>query len=199
MRVLFLSLFITFSCSNQDYNFQVYNYELDNKEYRHLIGRPCDYKGKLGNLFGYTKVGGCHIENLSIEYKDKLTVFGEIICKYDDFESFNNLYKNPRNFAAGSIRLLDANECAKRKLTFIAWDAIAPADECNSLAILLRILKDLSFNVVPFLFIDYYKEEIETKLAYNYRRPVTEVMGLPAYLYLQVAPIPDYPQSDLLS
>lgn len=99
-----------------------------------------------------------------IEYKDKLTVFGEIICKYDDFETFNNSYKNPRNFAAGSIRLLDANECAKRKLTFIAWDAIAPADECNSLADLLRKLKSLSFNVVPFLFVGYYKEEIETKL-----------------------------------
>lgn len=99
-----------------------------------------------------------------IEYKGKLTVFGEIICKYDDFESFSNLYKNPRNFAAGSIRLLDANECAKRKLTFIAWDAIAPSSETNSLADLLRKLKDLSFNVVPFLFIDYYKEEIETKL-----------------------------------
>ena len=28
-----------------------------------------------------------------IEYKDKLTVFGEIICKYDDFESFSNSYK----------------------------------------------------------------------------------------------------------
>ena len=99
-----------------------------------------------------------------IKYKDKLTVFGEIICKYDDFESFSNLYKNPRNFAAGSIRLLDANECAKRKLTFVAWDAIAPADEENSLAGLLRKLKGLSFNIVPFLFIDYYKEEIETKL-----------------------------------
>ena len=99
-----------------------------------------------------------------IEYKNKLTVFGEIICKYDDFESFSNSYKNPRNFAAGSIRLLDANECAKRKLTFIVWDAIAPSIETNSLADLLRKLKDLSFNIVPFLFIDYYKEEIETKL-----------------------------------
>lgn len=89
-----------------------------------------------------------------IEYKDKLTVFGEIICKYDDFELFSNLYKNPRNFAAGSIRLLDAKECAKRKLTFVAWDAIAPADECNSLADLLDELKKWGFIIVPYIKID---------------------------------------------
>lgn len=102
-----------------------------------------------------------------IEYKDKLTVFGEIICKYDDFESFNNSYKNPRNFAAGSIRLLDANECAKRKLTFVAWDAIAPSDECNSLADLFYILHNNSFIVVPYSYIPYnppkgpFEEELE--------------------------------------
>ena len=102
-----------------------------------------------------------------IEYKDKLTVFGEIICKYDDFESFSNLYKNPRNFAAGSIRLLDANECAKRKLTFIAWDAIAPADECNSLADLFYILHKNSFIVVPYSYIPYNpKGPFEEELAY---------------------------------
>ena len=103
-----------------------------------------------------------------IEYKDKLTVFGEIICKYDDFESFNNSYKNPRNFAAGSIRLLDANECAKRKLTFIAWDAIAPADECNSLADLFYILHKNSFIVVPYAYIPYNppKGPFEEELAY---------------------------------
>ena len=103
-----------------------------------------------------------------IEYKDKLTVFGEIICKYDDFETFNNSYKNPRNFAAGSIRLLDANECAKRKLTFVAWDAIAPADECNSLADLFYILHKNSFIIVPYSYIPYDspKGPFEEELAY---------------------------------
>lgn len=102
-----------------------------------------------------------------IEYKDKLTVFGEIICKYDDFESFSNSYKNPRNFAAGSIRLLDANECTKRKLTFVAWDAITPADECNSLADLFYILHENSFIIVPYSYIPYnppkgpFEEELE--------------------------------------
>ena len=52
-----------------------------------------------------------------IPYKEEITIDGEIICTYEDFEEFKDLYKNPRNFAAGSIRLLDAKECAARKLT----------------------------------------------------------------------------------
>ena len=59
-----------------------------------------------------------------VNYKDELIVDGEIICTYADFEPFSNEYKNPRNFASGSIRLLDSAECAKRHLTFMAWDVI---------------------------------------------------------------------------
>ena len=56
--------------------------------------------------------------------KEKLIIDGEIICKYDDFEQFSSEYKNPRNFAAGSIRLLDSKECFNRALTFVAWEVI---------------------------------------------------------------------------
>ena len=59
-----------------------------------------------------------------IAYKGKLTVDGEIICKELHFKEFADEYKNPRNFASGSIRLLDSKECAKRNLSFIAWDAV---------------------------------------------------------------------------
>lgn len=59
-----------------------------------------------------------------IAYKGKLTVDGEIICKTHHFEKFADEYKNPRNFAAGSIRLLNNKECAERDLSFIAWDCI---------------------------------------------------------------------------
>jgi DNA ligase (NAD+) len=59
-----------------------------------------------------------------IAYKGKLTVDGEIICKTHKFEEFADEYKNPRNFASGSIRLLDSKECEKRNLSFIAWDAV---------------------------------------------------------------------------
>ena len=67
-----------------------------------------------------------HINNLpnTISYKKELVIDGEIICKEKDFEQFANEYKNPRNFASGSIRLLDSNESSTRKLSFIAWDKI---------------------------------------------------------------------------
>ena len=66
--------------------------------------------------------------DLVIEMKVKnidniTTKDGEVICDYESFKEFANEYKNPRNFAAGSIRLLDAKECATRKLSFVAWDA----------------------------------------------------------------------------
>lgn len=56
--------------------------------------------------------------------KGELIVDGEIICTYKDFEEFKDIYKNPRNFASGSIRLLDSKECYKRHLTFVAWDVV---------------------------------------------------------------------------
>ena len=64
-----------------------------------------------------------------IAYKGKLTVDGEIICKTHHFEKFADEYKNPRNFASGSIRLLDSKECKKRNLSFIAWDMFDYQDE----------------------------------------------------------------------
>lgn len=58
-----------------------------------------------------------------------LVVDGEIICRGDDFAPFAEEYKNSRNFAAGSVRLLDANECAKRNLTFVAWSVVSGLDD----------------------------------------------------------------------
>ena len=63
-----------------------------------------------------------------INYIDELVVDGEIISTYDNFKKFNIEYKNPRNFAAGSIRLLDSFECEKRNLTFVAWEVIKGLD-----------------------------------------------------------------------
>ena len=90
-----------------------------------------------------------------IPYADRLVVDGEIICKLDDFQEFDGEYKNARNFASGSIRLLDSNECAKRKLTFVAWDVIGKP-KSNSLYAVLSWLCDFSFTIVPFLRGSYH-------------------------------------------
>ena len=86
-----------------------------------------------------------------IKYKKELVLDGEIICTYLDFEKFSEEYKNPRNFAAGSIRLLDAKECQKRNLKFVVWDVIKGfehVDNCN-LPYLMNLIDHLGFITVP--------------------------------------------------
>ena len=87
----------------------------------------------------------------TIPYKEKLTIDGEIICTYKDFKKFEDVYKNPRNFASGSIRLLSAKECATRSLTFVAWDVMTPLQEYNLLSDKLIYLKSIGFTTVPFI------------------------------------------------
>lgn len=83
----------------------------------------------------------------------ELTIDGEIICTYTNFEKFSGDYKNPRNFAAGSIRLLDSKECANRGLKFIAWDVITSLYFNNgkeySVSDKLNYISDFGFWSVP--------------------------------------------------
>lgn len=87
-----------------------------------------------------------------INYLNKLVVDGEIICKDEDFKEFQMEYKNSRNFASGSIRLLDSKESQKRKLSFIAWDVIEGFTDNDFLSTRLIELAKLSFEAVPFLY-----------------------------------------------
>ena len=95
-----------------------------------------------------------------INYKNKLVVDGEIICTYNNFKNFESEYKNPRNFASGSIRLLDSKESAMRNLTFIAWDLIEGFTDNEFLSTRLIELKNIGFTIVPF----YCNREIEESI-----------------------------------
>ena len=86
---------------------------------------------------------------LEIPIKDEVVIDGEIICTYKDFEQFQDKYANPRNFAAGSIRLLDSNECASRKLTFVAWDCIKGLNNYERLSDKLFALHNIGFTEAP--------------------------------------------------
>ena len=85
-----------------------------------------------------------------ILYKGELVLDGEMVCKYDDFEEFATEYKNPRNFASGSIRLLDSKECANRNLTFVVWEVIKGFEDEETLHSKLLNVRGLGFTVVPF-------------------------------------------------
>jgi DNA ligase (NAD+) len=91
-----------------------------------------------------------------------LTIDGEVICAFEDFKQFENEYANPRNFAAGSIRLLDAKESSMRNLRFVAWDIINDTDT-NTLSHKLTDLLELGFEVVPFniMYTTFNEEVIE--------------------------------------
>ena len=126
-----------------------------------MDGLTCSLRYLDGKLFSAeTRGNGVIGENIThnakvipsipkvIDYKDELIVDGEIICTYKDFEEFKETYKNPRNFASGSIRLLDAKECSRRHLTFIAWDVIK-GGEYPYLSANLSALTEYGFEIVP--------------------------------------------------
>ena len=92
-----------------------------------------------------------------------MIVDGEIICTCVDFKPFSSQYKNPRNFAAGSIRLLDNKESSSRNLTFVAWDLIKGEIKTNRLSSNLNRLEENGFFVVPWGICDrsFIKDQID--------------------------------------
>ena len=128
-----------------------------------LDGLTCSLRYVNGNLVSAeTRGNGFVGENIlhniyhvksvphKIDFLDELVVDGEVICTLDDFQPWSDTYKNPRNFASGSIRLLDSQECAKRNLTFIAWDVIKGFETIEHLNIKLQMLKKYNFKTVAY-------------------------------------------------
>lgn len=114
-----------------------------------LVGAETRGDGRIGeDILHNAKV----LNNIpqKISYKEELVIDGEIICTKQNFKQFESEYSNPRNFASGSIRLLDSNECAKRKLQFVAWDVIKGFEEHIAFDYHLQSLESYGFTVVPW-------------------------------------------------
>lgn len=94
---------------------------------------------------------------LTLPIKDEVIVDGEVIVTRDTFarlrEKFvdnkGKKYKNPRNFAAGSIRLHDSSKAAERGLQFVAWKFVKGSDY-RHFSSRLNHLDELGFNVTPY-------------------------------------------------
>lgn len=104
-----------------------------------------------------------------IPYLDKLVVMGEVICTEKNFREFSNEYANPRNFASGSIRLLDAKECAKRNLSFILWN-VAKGLQGNSFSEKLQQAQLLGFDIVPW--VDSFDKDFLLEQSKNFGYPI---------------------------
>ena len=110
-----------------------------------------------------------------IPHDGRLVVDGEIVCLAQDFAPFAEEYANSRNFAAGSIRLLNAAESAKRNLSFIAWDCIYD-DESES-SLLSQQLEDLA--LYGFDIVDYGVCEVSVEEAIEFLKRSADAEGLP--------------------
>ena len=131
-----------------------------------MDGLTCSLRYQNGELIGAETRGNGYVGEdiyhnikfvkgvpLKISEKQDFVIDGEVICTYKDFEPFSTEYKNPRNFASGSIRLLDSKESAKRHLTFVAWDCITGLEDCETLNYKMMKLNELGFVVTPWLSI----------------------------------------------
>lgn len=94
---------------------------------------------------------------LTIDYQDEFIVDGELVVSKSDFEELKEKfvdkkgkkYKNARNFAAGSVRLLDSSRCAERKVQFVAWKLVKGSVQDSFVARFME-LADKGFTVVPY-------------------------------------------------
>lgn len=91
---------------------------------------------------------------MQIPYKERLVVSGEAFIRPSDFEKIQDTlvdssgkpYKNGRNLAAGSVRLLSATDCRGRKVTFMPFSVLEGFPEMEVKSKRLRALASLGFH-----------------------------------------------------
>lgn len=81
----------------------------------------------------------------------EIEVRGEVFMRKDDFENLNesrpeeDRFANPRNATAGTLKLQDSAEVARRRMTFVAYFLKGIADESTRHLERLRLLEKLGF------------------------------------------------------
>ena len=98
-----------------------------------------------------------------IAFKGKLTLRGEAVIKYSDFNALNNQiedseakYKNPRNLCSGSVRQLNNEVTAERNVFFFAFTLVVAEGEDfhNSRMQQFEWLRSQGFDVVEHVQVD---------------------------------------------
>lgn len=95
---------------------------------------------------------------MQIPYKGRLIVTGEAFIRPSDFEalkatlldSTGKPYKNGRNLAAGSVRLLDASDCKNRRVTFMPFNVLEGFQRYERKSDKLYTLKSMGFALCEF-------------------------------------------------
>ncbi len=93
---------------------------------------------------------------LKISFKGELVLRGEGVISYSEFERINDTlpdeekYKNPRNLCSGTVRQLNSEIAAERKVTFYAFTLVSTEgkDDWNFKEEQMDFLAELGFDVV---------------------------------------------------
>ncbi len=111
------------------------------------------------------------IHSIPLEIKEKslLEIRGEIVIKKSDFEKINELraknneqlFANPRNAAAGSLRQLDPSVTAKRKLFFNVWGVGEHSLDFSKNSDMMEYIYSLGFAHPPMTSVSNSVEGIE--------------------------------------
>lgn len=111
------------------------------------------------------------IHSIPLEIKEKslIEIRGEVVIKKDDFDKINEdrrkkdeqLFANPRNAAAGSLRQLDPNITAKRKLFFNVWGVGQNSLGFKKYSQQMDYIYSLGFAKPPLQTITNYSKGIE--------------------------------------
>ena len=96
--------------------------------------------------------------NVDNSFLKKFEIRGEIIILNDSFEQLNRkreelgeqIFKNPRNTASGSIKLLDSNEVARRPLQCFLYSIVSDEVKMKRHSELLNIARDMGFDVPKY-------------------------------------------------
>ena len=110
-----------------------------------------------------------HSIPLQIKEKSLIELRGEIVIKKKDFEKINQdrlknneqLFANPRNAAAGSLRQLDPSITAKRKLFFNIWGIGQNSLDFKNLNEKMNYIYSLGFAQPPLITVTKDVEGIE--------------------------------------
>lgn len=107
---------------------------------------------------------------LTIEYKESIEIRGEVVIFKAEFERINeerakngeNLFANPRNAAAGSLRQLDSSITSGRNLVFLPYGIGENFLDIPSLSQRMEFIYALGFKQPPYRSRCKGFEEIET-------------------------------------
>lgn len=108
---------------------------------------------------------------LQIPEKGRITLRGEAVISYDDFDEINRMigdadakYKNPRNLCSGTVRQLNNEITAGRHVRFYAFSLAQGGSGSEYRHQQLEWLRSQGFETVPFRLVD--RDSMDTAVSW---------------------------------